>query len=253
MTHQPPHDAPPPPPAALNTRATPRQATSYVTAPAAELLPDTDPLLQFAPVPHAQPRRNSITPDRQRRFIAHLAATGVVTQAARHIGASMEALYKLRRRPGAEEFSAAWDRAVDYGIARLEDSAIQRAILGEERLVVSAGKVLGTERRHNEALVMFLLRARRADRYAAGVVPGHPLYERIRREVTVEVERRLALEDAEDEEEILASLTAKLDLMRQRQLANEAMMAEFAEEDRRLGYDDDKGGDEEEDEEGAED
>ncbi|GGD55064.1 hypothetical protein GRI62_03700 [Erythrobacter arachoides] len=223
MTH---HPSP-----AHNTRATPRQATSYVTAPAAEPLLDDDPLLQFAPVPHVNPRRNSITPDRQRRFIAHLAATGVVIQAAKHIGASMEALYKLRRRPGAEDFSAAWDRAVDAGIGRLEDAAIQRAIVGEERLVVSAGKVLGTERRHNEALVMFLLRTRRADRYAAAVVPGHPLYERIRREVTADIEKRYALQEHEDEEAILASLTAKLSAMHQRHLENEALMAEFAAED----------------------
>jgi hypothetical protein len=42
------------------------------------------------------------------------------------------------------------------------DCALARAIAGEERLVVSAGKVLGTEVRHNEALVMFFLRSRRS-------------------------------------------------------------------------------------------
>ena len=89
-----------------------RHGTSYMAfrgeAPDAD-----DPLLAFSPVPHVAPRRNSITAARQRAFIAHLAATGIVTEAARHIGASMEALYKLRRRPGAEEFDAAWDAAVD--------------------------------------------------------------------------------------------------------------------------------------------
>jgi hypothetical protein len=54
-----------------------------------------DPLLGFAPYLHKQPRRNSITPDRQRAFIAALAASGIVTQAARAIGASLEALYKI--------------------------------------------------------------------------------------------------------------------------------------------------------------
>ena len=78
----------------------------------------------------------------------------------------MEALYKLRNRPGAEEFRAAWDAAVDRGVMRLEDCALARAIEGEERMVVSGGKVIGTERRHNEELVMFFLRNRRGERYA---------------------------------------------------------------------------------------
>ena len=64
-----------------------------------------DPLLGFAPYLHSAPRRNSITPERQRAFISLLAATGIVTQAARSIGASLEALYRLRNLPGAEGFA----------------------------------------------------------------------------------------------------------------------------------------------------
>ncbi|MXO87831.1 hypothetical protein GRI32_03660 [Altererythrobacter aestuarii] len=191
-----------------------------MTTRSGEALDPADPLLDFAPVPHAAPRRNSITAERQRAFIAHLAATGIVTSAAKHIGASMEALYKLRKRPGAQEFDAAWDAAVDRGVARLEDTALARAIEGEERLVVSAGKVVGSERRHNEALVMFLLRNRRADRYGADIRPGHPLYERIRAEVLAASQ----LERAHDERSVLESLNAKLDLFRQREEAVQVLL-----------------------------
>lgn len=177
-----------------NLRATPRQATSAVAWESDPPSPD-DPLLDFEPVPHKQPRRNSITPDLQREFIAHLAATGIVTAAARHIGKSMEALYKLRQRPGAEGFRAAWDAAVERGVARLEHTALARAIAGEERMVVSAGKVLGTERRHNEALVMFFLRHRLPQRYGAqaaaradAIAPGHPAYEALRSDLRAEWE-----------------------------------------------------------------
>ena len=149
-----------------NKRAIPRQATSAVAVEGHPPAPD-DPLLSFAPYLHAAPRGNSITPDLQRRFIAQLAATGIVTQAARRIGKSMEALYKLRHRPGAEGFAAAWDAAVERGVSRLEDGALARAIAGEERMVVSSGKLIGTEHRHNEALVMFFLRHRRRERYGA--------------------------------------------------------------------------------------
>ncbi|MGB3806311.1 MAG: hypothetical protein WA936_03850 [Erythrobacter sp.] len=166
-----------------NMRKTPRQATSAVAHKAPPPTPD-DPLLAFDPVPHKAPRRNSITPELQRRFIAHLAATGIVSEAARHIGKSMEAIYKLRQRPGAEGFRAAWDAALDRGVARLESGALARAIAGEERMVVSAGRVLGHEVRHNEALVMFFLKNRRPDRYGpraheAEFGPGHPDYEEL--------------------------------------------------------------------------
>lgn len=180
-----------------------------------------DPLLQFAPVPHVAPRRNSITPDRQRAFIAHLAATGIVSDAARAIGASMEALYKLRHKAGAEEFSAAWDKAVDRGVQRLEDSALARAIRGEERMVVSAGKVVGSEVRHNEALVMFFLRHRRPDRYGTTLRPGTPLYERIAAEAVARWEEA----NYEDDDAILASLNAKIDAMRAREEAADRMLA----------------------------
>ena len=161
--------------------------TSYMAHRDGELPADDDPLLAFAPVPHTHPRKNSITPDRQRAFVAHLAATGIVTEAARHIGASLEALYRLRHRPGAEGFAAAWDEAVDRGVLRIEHSALQRAIEGVERPIVSGGKLLGWHRVHNEGLVIFLLRQRRSAQY--GLVekqrlrPGHPEYERIRGEL----------------------------------------------------------------------
>ncbi|WP_236549171.1 hypothetical protein [Novosphingobium sp. TCA1] len=149
-----------------------------------------DPLLGFAPYLHKAPRANSITPDRQRAFIAALAASGIVTQAARTIGVSLEALYKLRALPGAEGFAAAWNKAIDRGMMRLEDCALERAIRGEERPVVSRGEVVATFTRHDTALMLFLLRQRLPERYGSGPArdprPGDPLYERIRAEIEAE-------------------------------------------------------------------
>ncbi len=151
-------------------------------------LPDADdPLLSFAPVPHVHPRRNSITADKQREFIAALAATGIVTQAAKAIGKSLEALYKLRQRPGAEGFREAWDMALDRGVSRLEDCALARAIEGEERPIVSSGELLGWYRKHDNSLVQFFLRQRRPERYGStgrfeDLRPGHPVYDRLEQE-----------------------------------------------------------------------
>lgn len=151
------------------TRALPKQATSaaaYVGEPPGE----DDPLLGFAPYRHVRPRRNSITPDLQRHFVAVLAATGIVNQAARSIGRSMEALYKLRARPGAEGFAAAWDEALGWGLQRLEDCALERAL--------TSGDPEG------DGMLMFVLSRRERHMVdARDLVPGHPVYEMIRAEV----------------------------------------------------------------------
>ena len=199
----------------------PSRTTSYAANPGAPP-DDDDPLLAFAPVIHKQKKRNCVGPERQRKFIAALAASGIVSAAARAIGATPEALYGLRRKAGAEEFCAAWDKAVDLAISRVEDGALARAIEGVEKPIVSGGQLLGWHRVHNEALTIFLLRSRRSQRYGAVPVqalkPGHPLYEKIRQEVIDEYDG--------DEAAVRASIDRFLEDMRDRRLANEKILAE---------------------------
>jgi hypothetical protein len=156
-----------------NKRKIPRQATSEV---AWEFDPvvvsDSYPLLEFLPYLHKQPRRNSITPELQRAFVAHLAVTGIVKSAAAHIGRSLEALYKLRARPGAEGFAAASDEALGWGVARIEDCATERALAE------------GLYNPRANSMLAFIIRHRQAQYVDARyVIPGHWLYERIRAEV----------------------------------------------------------------------
>ncbi|WP_435417211.1 hypothetical protein WAB17_09995 [Parerythrobacter aurantius] len=206
----------------LCLRQTPRQATSAVAYVAPEPEAD-DPLLAFAPYVHAQPRSNAITPERQRRFVATLAATGIVTQAARSIGKSMEALYKLRARPGAEGFAAAWDAALERGVQRLEDCAMERALKGTPTPIVSGGEILGHWDKPDNNLLRFLLQHRLPEKYGLrNLKPGHPVYDAIAREAVAAWER----EQEQGEDEVLASLDAFIEDMRQRRLANEALLAE---------------------------
>jgi len=174
------------------TRKIARQATSAVAFTADE--PDEDdPLLAFTPFLHRQPRRNSITPDLQRRFVATLAATGIVKVAARHIGKSLEALYKLRARPGAEGFAAAWDAALARGVQRLEDVAMERAMLGTPTPLVSGGKLLGLWNKPDNNLLRFLLRNRLPETYgASALAPGQPAYEAVRAELEADFAARMA-------------------------------------------------------------
>ena len=103
------------------------------------------------------------------------------------MGKSVEALYKLRARPGAEGFAAAWDAALERGVQRLEDCALERALKGTPTPIVSAGKLLGVWDKPDNTLLKFLLQHRLAARYGVQrVEKGHPLYESIRAEVLAE-------------------------------------------------------------------
>ena len=62
----------------------------------------------FTPVP-LRYRRDGWIPGRQADFLGRLAETRSVAAAARHVGKSRESAYRLRDKPGAESFAAAWD------------------------------------------------------------------------------------------------------------------------------------------------
>ena len=174
-------------PPATCTRKNVRQAHSAV-AWVGEEPGEDDPLLAFAPFLHKAPRSNSITPDRQRRFVAALAATGIVGKAARSIGKSTEALYRLKHLPGAEGFSAAWDAAVKRGLQRIDDCAIERALTGTRTPIVSGGEILGWWDKPDNTLLRFLLQHRLPQHYArAEIGPGHPVYEELRAQAEAEV------------------------------------------------------------------
>ncbi|MDC8754685.1 hypothetical protein OIK40_08535 [Erythrobacter sp. sf7] len=180
-------DSPAPP--KRNKRKIARQATSEVAwefEPA--VVAEEDMLLAFRPYLHKQPRRNSITPDLQRAFVARLAETGIVKAAAVHIGRSLEALYKLRAKPGAEGFAAAWDEALGWGVMRLEDCAIERALAE------------GLSNPRANSMLAFVIRHRHAQYVDARYVkPGHWLYEYVRDQVL----RELGYPDDDEEENTL--------------------------------------------------
>ncbi len=125
----------------------------------------------FTPVPRRCERHDGWTPERQRGFIEALADTGSVEAASRAVDMSSVGAYHLRRQPGAESFRAAWEAALAHGIQRVEDVAMDRALNGVEEPVYSYGKIVGTRIRHNDRLLMFMLRNRAPERFAAGGGP----------------------------------------------------------------------------------
>jgi hypothetical protein len=119
---------------------------------------DAPPIPAFTPVPRERYRHDGWTPERQRAFIGALADTGCVSRAARMVNMAQVNCYTLRRAPGAEEFRAAWDAALDCGLAQMKGIAFERAIEGELIPVFANGRHMGFRRKRNDALLMFCLR-----------------------------------------------------------------------------------------------
>ncbi len=119
-------------------------------------------------------RKNGWSAARQVEFINHLAEHGSVRAACRAMGVGEHQIYKIRRHPQAAEFRAAWEAALDIGIQRIEDVAMDRALHGVEEPVYSGGEIVGTRRKYNDRLLMFLLRNRAPERFAHGLTGSGP-------------------------------------------------------------------------------
>ncbi|MFZ2995340.1 LysR family transcriptional regulator [Sphingobium sp.] len=80
--------------------------------------PHPNPPAPVAPPPTAQPRW---TPDKQRRFLTILLATGNVTQAARAVAMSPASAHRLRRRLAGTPFDRTWVNALTLHAQSLAD------------------------------------------------------------------------------------------------------------------------------------
>jgi hypothetical protein len=72
----------------------------------------------FYPVPIRR-MHNGWTPQRQADFLGYLAETGSVSAACARVGMSRNSAYRLRRKPRAESFAAAWDAALGAPVRRV--------------------------------------------------------------------------------------------------------------------------------------
>ena len=112
-------------------------------------------------------RHDGWTPKKQHDFIAALAASGCVMEAARSVGMTTRSAYRLRARPDATYFRQAWDVALDFAIRLLGEAAFSRALQGVSRPVFYQGEQIGERRHYDERLTMFLLRYRDPVRFGA--------------------------------------------------------------------------------------
>lgn len=112
---------------------------------------------RFTPVPRRSTRVDGWSSDRQHAFVWALAHLPSVAAAARSVGMSARSAYRLRGAPGAEAFAQAWDDALEIGVWKARDTAVERAIEGVVIPVVRRGRVIGQERRYNDRLLISAL------------------------------------------------------------------------------------------------
>jgi hypothetical protein len=120
---------------------------------------DPSDLLAFTPVP-LRSRRDGWTAERQRAFVGHIAAGMPSNHAARAVGLSKQTAHALRRRPGAESFSAAWEEAVRRAKARRFEKIPNRTEAALDGVAVPVryrGRVVGTRVRYDNRQLVRLL------------------------------------------------------------------------------------------------
>ena len=115
----------------------------------------------FTPVP-LRYRRDGWTPGRQSDFLGRLAETWNVSAAARHVGKSRESAYRLRDKPGAESFAAAWDSILAQRPSSASMSTIDllwhRAVYGTLKPVMRGGRHVATRQSPDNDAVLKLYR-----------------------------------------------------------------------------------------------
>lgn len=113
---------------------------------------------------------NTATRRAARLFHLTLAATGSLAAAARAAGVSPAEGRRLRDQPPPEglELPGRQDdqsRSLDRAVAALEEEAVRRALFGVSEPVFHQGRECGAKARHSDALLIFLLKTLRPERY----------------------------------------------------------------------------------------
>lgn len=178
----------------------------------------------FIPVPRIKQRSNGWSDEVQRDFIEALADSGSVRSAARAVNRAPEGAYLLRRHPEADSFRKAWQAALDLGVQKIEDVAMDRALNGTEVPVYSYGKLIGSRIVYNDRLLMFMLRNRAPGRFTGGAARAlnavdRQALERHKKQWRKEWERKRAIADNRQEDEFGATIIETIGQLHQRWLA----------------------------------
>ncbi|MGB7409852.1 MAG: hypothetical protein WA910_01820 [Sphingopyxis granuli] len=123
--------------------------------------------LAFTSVPSRRQRADGWTPETQAHFIRALEAMGSVGKAAKAVGMGRASAYRLRDRPGAAGFTAAWDRAISMGPTHQYSIAMDRALNGVTTVRVLKGGAIDVSGGPDMAVIHAALRGEATPPYRA--------------------------------------------------------------------------------------
>ena len=104
-------------------------------------------------------------------FLEALRTTGNATVAAKTAGIDRANAYKARRR--SKVFARQWNEAIEHAVDLLEKEARRRAEEGVQEPIYYKGELVGHIRKYSDALMMFLLKAHRPDKYRDNIKVDH--------------------------------------------------------------------------------
>lgn len=101
--------------------------------------------------------------DKKAIFVLALRDGHSVKKAAEAAGVTRATCYRWRADDPHFEFD--WDEAVEEGTDTLEDEAMRRARDGVDKPVYYQGKEVGTIKEYSDTLLIFMLKARRRQKF----------------------------------------------------------------------------------------
>jgi hypothetical protein len=104
------------------------------------------------------------TPEKDAGFLERLSRGASVSAAAKGAGYARRSLYRWRAADA--ELAAAWDDALEVDTDLLEDEALRRALHGVAEPRFYEGKARGHVQKYSDTLLIFLLKARRPEKYS---------------------------------------------------------------------------------------
>jgi hypothetical protein len=112
----------------------------------------------------AMANRTTRTPKKEAAFLEALSTSGGnVRRSCESADVCRRTVYEWRAAD--PEFAVRWERAVELGTDALEDEALRRAHDGTDKPVFHQGRECGVIREYSDTLMVFMLKARRPDRF----------------------------------------------------------------------------------------
>lgn len=104
-------------------------------------------------------------------WLAAFETTGMVMAACKQVGVGRSTVYEARQRD--EDFACAWADVEEATTERMEREAYRRSTEGVPREIYHRGEVVGEELQFSDTLLIFMLKARRPERYRDNVKVEH--------------------------------------------------------------------------------